>query len=261
MSNVKIVVITGASSGIGAEMARMIASKGWTPVLMARSFDRLEHLRNEIKNDYKTTAHTFQLDVQDKIHVDSVFNQMYQEVGAIDVLINNAGFGVFDYFQDAKMEDIEGMFNTNVLGMMACTKAVLPGMIEQKRGQIINIASQAAKIATVKGSVYAATKHAVLGFSNSLRMEVEDFGIQVTTVNPGPIKTNFLKIADQTGQYEKNIGKWMLRPSEVASKIVGAIEKPVREINLPGWMEAGSKMYQLMPTLMEKVGKKAFRQK
>ncbi|WP_408006664.1 SDR family NAD(P)-dependent oxidoreductase [Pseudalkalibacillus sp. A8] len=257
----KIVVITGASSGIGAEIARMIASKGWAPVLMARSFDKLEHLRNEIKNDYKTTAHTFQLDVQDKNHVESVFNQMQLEVGAIDVLINNAGFGIFDYFHEAKMEDIEGMFNTNVLGLMACTKAVLPGMIERKRGHIINIASQAGKLATVKGSVYAATKHAVLGFSNSLRMEVKDFGIQVTTVNPGPIQTNFFKIADQSGQYEKNIAKWILQPSEVADKVVGTIEKPVREINIPGWMEAGSKMYQLMPSIIEKIGKKAFRQK
>ncbi len=242
-------------------MARMVASKGWTPVLMARSFEKLEHLRNEIKNDYKTTALSFQLDIQDKKNIEAVFNQVQHEVGAIDVLINNAGFGVFDYFEDAKMEDIEGMFNTNVLGLMACTKAVLPGMIEQKSGHIINVASQAAKLATVKGSVYAATKHAVLGFANSLRMEVKDYGIYVTTVNPGPMKTNFFTIADKTGQYEKNIAKWMLKPSEVATRVVAAIDKPVREINLPGWMEAGSKLYQLMPAIVERLGKKAFRQK
>ncbi len=242
-------------------MARKVASKGWTPVLMARSFEKLEHLRNEIKNDYKTTAYSFQLDIQDKKNIEAVFNQVQQEIGAIDVLINNAGFGVFDYFEDAKMEDIEGMFNTNVLGMMACTKAVLPGMIEQKSGHIINVASQAAKLATVKGSVYAATKHAVLGFTNSLRMEVKDYGIHVTTVNPGPIQTNFFTIADKSGQYEKNIAKWMLKPGKVATRVVAAIDKPVREINLPGWMEAGSKLYQLMPVIVEKLGKRAFRQK
>ncbi|MGP4081022.1 SDR family NAD(P)-dependent oxidoreductase [Pseudalkalibacillus sp. R45] len=261
MNDQKIVVITGASSGIGADMARMVASKGWTPVLMARSFDKLEHLRNEIKNDYKTTAHSFQLDIQDKKNIEAVFNQVQHEVGAIDVLINNAGYGIFDYFEDAKMEDIEGMFNTNVLGLMACTKAVLPEMIKQKSGHIINVASQAAKLATVKGSVYAATKHAVLGFANSLRMEVKDHGIYVTTVNPGPIQTNFFTIADKSGQYENNIAKWMLQPSEVATRVVSAIDKPVREINLPGWMEAGSKLYQLMPAIVERLGKKAFRQK
>ncbi len=261
MSADKIIVITGASSGIGAEMAKLVASKGWTPVLMARSVAKLEHLQKEIQHDFQVQAHRYKLDVQNLDEVENVFNRVEKEVGPIHVLINNAGYGIFDFFLDAKMEDVKGMFDTNVVGLMACTKAVLPEMMERKEGHIINIASQAAKLATVKGSVYAATKHAVLGFTNSLRMEVKDYGIHVTTVNPGPIQTNFFKVADKSGQYEKNIEKWLLDPKEVAQKIVKTIDKPVRELNLPGWMEAGSKLYQLVPALVEKLGKKAFSQK
>lgn len=261
MNATKNVVVTGASSGIGAEMARLVASKGWTPILVARSVDKLEHLQNEIKHDYKVEVFNYKLDVQNLVEVEEVFNKIEAEVGPIDVLINNAGYGIFDYFLEAEMDDIKGMFDTNVVGLMACTKAVLPEMIERKSGHIINVASQAAKLATVKGSVYAATKHAVLGFTNSLRMEVKDYGIHVTTVNPGPIQTNFFKVADKSGQYEKNIAKWLLNPEVVAQKIVRTIEKPVREVNIPGWMEAGSKLYQLAPALVEKLGKKAFSQK
>ncbi|MGM7701855.1 SDR family NAD(P)-dependent oxidoreductase [Pseudalkalibacillus sp. Hm43] len=261
MSADKIIVITGASSGIGADMARLVAAKGWTPVLMARSVAKLEHLQNEIQHDFQVQAYRYKLDVQNLDEVEDVFNRVEKEIGPIHVLINNAGYGIFDYFLDAKMEDVKGMFDTNVVGLMACTKAVLPEMMERREGHIINIASQAAKLATVKGSVYAATKHAVLGFTNSLRMEVKDYGIYVTTVNPGPIQTNFFKVADKSGQYEKNIEKWLLDPKEVAQKIVKTIDKPVRELNLPGWMEAGSKLYQLAPALVEKLGKKAFSQK
>ncbi|MCF6137787.1 SDR family NAD(P)-dependent oxidoreductase [Pseudalkalibacillus berkeleyi] len=261
MSVAKVVVITGASSGIGAEMAKMIAAKGWTPVLMARSIEKLEYLRNEIQNDFKVKAYSYQLDVQDLPQIEQVFNRIEKEVGSIDVLINNAGYGIFDYFLDAKMEDVKGMFDTNVIGLMACTKVVLPEMVERRSGHIINIASQAAKLATTKGSGYAATKHAVLGFTNSLRMEVKDYGIHVTTVNPGPIRTNFFKVADKSGQYEKNIEKWLLPAELVSRKVISTIEKPVREVNLPGWMEVGSKLYQLAPALVEKLGKKAFSQK
>ena len=108
--------------------------------------------------------------------------------------MNNAGFGAFREAHEASMDEIKGMFDVNVVGLMACTSIVLPKMRERRFGHIINIASQAGKIATPKSSVLSATKHAVLGYTNSLRMELADFNVQVTSVNPGPIATNFLTL-------------------------------------------------------------------
>ncbi|WLD95415.1 SDR family oxidoreductase [Alkalihalobacillus sp. AL-G] len=257
----KIVVITGASSGIGAEMAYQVALKGWLPVLMARSLDKLELLQSNIEEKTGIQPIVYRLDVRDHSAVQQTFQTVDESVGRIDVLINNAGYGKFDYFTDANLDDIEGMFDTNVVGLMTCTKAVLPGMIDRRAGHIINIASQAGKIATSKSSVYAATKHAVLGFTNSLRMELEEYQIDVTAVNPGPIQTNFFEVADQSGQYQKNVERYMLQPENVASKIVDSIDRPVREINLPKWMDLGSRAYQVFPGLIEKIAGKSFKQK
>jgi uncharacterized protein len=146
----------------------------------------------------------------------------------------------------------------NVYGLVASTKMVLPAMMQRKKGHIINIASQAAKISTPKSSLYAATKHAVLGFTNSLRLEVKEHNIYVTSVNPGPMKTEFFTIADKEGNYIKNVGRWMLDPNKVAKIIVDSMLTSRREINLPGWMNAGSTLYQLMPKLVELLAGKAF---
>ncbi|ARK29462.1 putative oxidoreductase [Halalkalibacter krulwichiae] len=193
--------------------------------------------------------------------MECLVEQIMEKVGRIDVLINNAGFGVFERVEETKVEIIEEMFSVNVVGLIALTKAVLPYMFNEGQGHIINIASQAGKLATPKSSVYAATKHAVLGFTNGLRMELIDRNITVSAVNPGPIKTPFFDRADQEGMYVKNVRKWMLDPQKVASATVRLIEKPKRELNLPQWMNMGSRFYQLMPTLVEKIAGKKLNQK
>ncbi|MEH7643564.1 SDR family NAD(P)-dependent oxidoreductase, partial [Bacillus pumilus] len=159
------------------------------------------------------------------------------------------------------IEEMVSMFEVNVFGLIACTKKVIPEMKQRGYGHIINIASQAGKIATPKSAIYSASKHAVLGFSNSLRMELSDIGIHVTTVNPGPIATDFFTIADRSGEYVKNVEFMMLSADKVAGKVVSAMMTKKREINLPGWMNAGSKLYQLFPFLFEKVARKAMMKK
>ncbi|AZB43458.1 SDR family oxidoreductase [Bacillus sp. FJAT-42376] len=257
----KVVFITGASGGIGEAMARKTAAAGAVPVLLARREDRLQTLAEELKKAYGTEALYAKLDVSDTASVQSVFRQLMAKTGRIDVLVNNAGFGVFKTVDESTLEEMEGMFKVNVFGLIACTKAVLPIMKEQGSGHIINIASQAGKIATPKSSLYAATKHAVLGFSNSLRMECTGTNIKVTTVNPGPIKTDFFETADESGEYTKNVERWMLTPDYVAEKVTGSILKYKREINLPRWMNAGSTMYQIVPGLVEKIAGNAFNKK
>ncbi|MFZ7945148.1 MULTISPECIES: SDR family NAD(P)-dependent oxidoreductase [Bacillaceae] len=257
----KNIVITGASGGIGAEIAKLCAASGANLVLLARSFDKLEQLQTELQQKYQVKVDFFRLDVSDTDQVQIVFRRIFESIGDIDILVNNAGFGVFREAHEATLDEIKGMFDVNVVGLMACTSMVLPKMRARRFGHIINIASQAGKIATPKSSVYSATKHAVLGYSNALRMEIGDYNVQVTTVNPGPIATNFFTIADEGGTYVKNVQRFMLQPEFVARKVVESMLTRTREVNLPRWMNMGSALYVLFPRMFERIGKRMLNSK
>lgn len=257
----KNIVITGASGGIGAEMAKLCAARGANLVLLARSVDKLLKLQQNLHQQYHVKINVFQLDVSDTEKIRAVFTEIFETMGDIDILVNNAGFGIFREAHEASIDEIKGMLSVNVVGLMACTGMVLPKMRERRYGHIINIASQAGKMATPKSSVYSASKHAVLGYTNALRMELTDYNVYVTAVNPGPIATNFFTIADEKGTYLKNIQRFMLQPEYVAKRIVNAMLTKKREINLPRWMNIGSILYVLFPNLFEQVGKRAFHQK
>jgi len=257
----KNIIITGASGGIGAEIARLCAQRGANLVLLARGIEKLELLKKELESTHSVKVYVHQLDVSDTDAIRTVFTKVIDEIKNADILVNNAGFGVFDLAHEAKIDEIKAMFEVNVVGLMACTSMVLPGMKERHSGHIINIASQAGKIATPKSSVYSATKHAVLGYTNSLRMELADDNVYVTSVNPGPIETNFFNIADKQGTYVKNVKAFMLKPEYVAKQVVDRMLTKTREINLPRWMNAGSIFYALFPRAFERIGRKAFNKK
>jgi uncharacterized protein len=257
----KNVVITGASSGVGLSIANLCAEKGANLVLLARRLDKLEEIQKDLKKRFSVSVLVYKLDVSDTDEVRRVFSQIMAELGQIDVLVNNAGFGMFRAAHEVEMEHVKDMFSVNVIGLIACTSMVLPVMRQQQSGHIINIASQAGKIATPKSSVYSATKHAVLGYTNSLRMELSDLNITVTAVNPGPIETNFFTIADENGTYLKSVKRYMLKPDYVAKKVVDSMLTSTREINLPQWMNLGSILFALFPRLFEKVGKRALNKK
>lgn len=253
----KTVFITGASGGLGEKIAYQSALQGARVYAAARRTEPLERLRVKIHQETRGSCHPVFLDVSDLERVQKVFT----EVNSIDILVNNAGFGVFKTVEDSTIDEMKGMFEVNVFGLVACTKMVLPQMIHKGHGHIINVASQGGKIATPKSSLYSATKHAVIAFSNSLRMELVKTGVHVTTVNPGPIRTNFFSIADESGNYAKTIDKWMLDADGVAKKVVACMLAKKREINLPVWMNAGSKLYHLFPGLIERMARGAFSKK
>ncbi len=252
----KNIVITGASGGIGAEIAKLCAASGANLVLLARSIDKLEQLQDELQKKHQVRVDVFQLNVADTDRVQMVFELIFAAIGHVDILVNNAGFGVFREAHETPIDEIKGMFEVNVVGLMACTSMVLPKMRKRCFGHIINIASQAGKIATPKSSVYSATKHAVLGYTNALRMELSDYNVRVTSVNPGPIATNFFNIADEKGTYVKNVQKYLLQPEFVALKVVDSMLTKTRELNLPRWMNMGSVVYVLFPRLFERLGKR-----
>lgn len=254
----KTVVITGASGGLGGKMAYLCAASGARPVLLARDKEKLDRLARQIKADHRIDSLPIVFDLSRHEEVAPVFQGILRETGGIDVLVNNAGYGVFAEAGEVTLDDLQGMFAVNVVSLIACTKEVIPFMKKRGSGHIMNIASQAGKLATPKSSVYSATKHAVLGYTNSLRMELADYGVFVTAVNPGPMATSFFEIADPGGSYIENVGRFILSTDKVAQKVVSSMLTKRREINLPGWMNAGSIAYSLFPSLVERLGKKAF---
>ncbi|MFI8576753.1 SDR family NAD(P)-dependent oxidoreductase [Rossellomorea aquimaris] len=254
----KTIVITGASGGIGEQMAIKVAENGGNLALIARRVHLLEALKEKLITEYHCKVEVYPLNVTDYDEIPRTFNTILKDFGAIHALINNAGYGIFQEAHETSFQDVKGMMDVNVLGLMACTGEVLPYMRQQGSGHIINIASQAGKFASPKSSAYSASKHAVLGYTNSLRMEAKRYGVRVTAVNPGPIATDFFSIADESGTYVKNVEKFILDPAHVAQKVVEALFTNRREINLPRWMNMGSVIYQLFPSFVEKVGNNLF---
>lgn len=257
----RLVIITGASSGIGEKMAYKVAESGGNLILLARRKDRLLNIATQIEKKYSVFCQCYEVDVRNFQTIEKTFTKILKEHERIDVLVNNAGMGIFHSVIEASLDEMEAMFEVNVYGTIACTKMVLEKMIKQNEGHIINIASQAGKISTPKSSFYAATKHAVLGFTNSLRMEVAKHSIFVTAVNPGPIKTDFFELADPQGTYVQNVRRYMLSADDVAERIVRIMLTNKRELNLPWWMEAGSIIYRLVPSFFERIAEKAFHKK
>jgi short-subunit dehydrogenase len=253
----KIILITGGSSGIGAILAELVVKNGGTPILIARSEINLIQVTNTIEAKYQQHVPYYVTDVSNTEQVKLTFQSLLSTYPTIDILVNNAGYGIFQAFKEAPEEDFEAIMKVNYLGTVFCTKQVLPSMLQNKKGHIINVASQAGKMSTPKSTAYTASKHAVLGFTNSLRLELRKESIMVTAVNPGPIRTTFFNKADSSGEYVKNISKYMLEPSFVAEEIIKVMIKPKREVNLPKWMDFGSRLFNLFPNTMDKlVGKR-----
>ncbi|QAS54278.1 SDR family NAD(P)-dependent oxidoreductase [Halobacillus litoralis] len=257
----KKVLITGASGGIGEYLAIHVAREGGIPILVARSAGKLDIIAEKIEAAFGVECPWYKADLSMDAEWKDVIDRICYEHGSIDGLINNAGIAVFDLVAESNWQDIDRMLSVNVKSLFRTTHQLLPHFLQKGEGHIVNIASQAGKIATPKSAVYSATKHAVIGFTNALRMEVEPKGVHVTSVNLGPVRTNFFQQADPTGSYEKSVDKIMLDPNRVARTVVGHLFTKQREINLPSWMDSGSKVYSIAPVSMEKLMQKQFNKK
>lgn len=245
----KVVVVTGGSAGLGEQICYEAAKRGAIVVVCARRINLIGKVKETCEMLSGKAAFSFQLDIADPENVEHTFKRIVDEVGTIDVLVNNAGFGLFENFIDMDLAIAKNMFDVNVLGMMVFTQKAAILMAEKGQGHIINIASMAGKMATAKSTVYSATKFAVIGFSNALRLELKPLGIAVTTVNPGPIKTDFFDQADPSGEYLASVDLFVLEPKQLAEEIVRAMGTNKREINRPRIMEGAYRLYTLFPHL------------
>lgn len=245
----KVVVITGASSGIGRSIALESANRGATLVLLARNIEKLDEVAAEAKSLSNQEAYVLACDVSQAKQIDDAYFEMRKLVDHVDYLVNAAGFGDFSEFVQADPGLVESMFDTNVLGLMYLTRLVARDMIDFQSGQIINFGSMAGKMPTVKSAAYSATKAAVISFSNVLRLELKPFNVKVMTVNPGPVATNFFNIADKTGNYVDNVSWLMINPDDLAEIVVDSFGSNRREINAPMILAVAAKLYNLFPRI------------
>lgn len=253
----KKILITGAGSGIGAETARLLSAAGAVPILTGRNVDKLKAAAARLPGRHGV----YTLDVTDNEQVEAVIPRILADCDGVDVLLNNAGFGLFERFMDAPLSHFETMMDTNYMGIVRCTKMVLPSFISRGGGHIVNVASIAGKLGTPKSTGYTATKHAVLGFTNALRAELYGTGIAVSAVNPGPIDTPFFEQADPDGTYVKNVRWFMMTPERAARTIVRVIDRRKAEVDIPFTAAAGVKLVQLFPRLADRVTGKLLNKK
>lgn len=188
----KNVVITGASSGIGAACAEVFAQNGANLVLTARRIEKLQKNAEVLKKSYNVNIHTIQMDVRNYEQVKYEFENLPLEFQKIDVLINNAGKALgIEKIQEGKLDDWEEMIDTNIKGLLYVSKVIMPVLIKQNYGTIINIGSIAGHEVYPGGSVYCATKHAVNAISKGMGMDLNGTNIRVTSIDPGMVETEF----------------------------------------------------------------------
>ena len=188
----KTILITGASSGIGAGCADKFASQGARLILNARSTEKLISLAQELKDKYGTECYVMSFDVCDRKTASETLESLPEEWKSIDILINNAGLAVgVDKEHEGNVEEWDMMIDTNIKALLSMTRLVVPGMVERGCGHIINIGSIAGDAAYPGGSVYCATKAAVKALSDGLRIDLVDTPLRITNIKPGMVETNF----------------------------------------------------------------------
>ncbi len=236
-------LITGCSTGFGRELAAQVLARGWRAVVTARDVGKVA----DLVQGREDRALALALDVDRRAQVDDVVAQAEAKFGAIDVLVNNAGYGYLAAIEEGEDAEIRAMFETNLFGLIAATQAVLPGMRARRRGHIVNISSIGGLVSFPATGFYHATKYAVEGLSESLAQEVAPLGIKVTVVEPGPFRTDWAgrsikqsatRIDDyeatagvRRSQTEDRSGKQPGDPARGAEAIIAAVqssEPPLR---------------------------------
>jgi len=262
MTQSPVILITGASSGIGAATAKLFAGQGYRVVLAARRMDRLDALSSEIQVAGGQVL-AVPTDITQLEQVEKLVSQSIEHFGQIDILLNNAGLGRLDWLEKLDpQDDITFQVQVNLTGLIQITHAVLPHMLARKQGHIINMGSIAGLIATPTYSVYAATKYGLRGFTEALRREVGIHGIEVTGIYPGGVATEFGSKAGIRRKTGVSTPKFLkLTADDVAQAVLRVVRKPRRAVIIPGLMRPMVWLSVIFPGWVDRIIESRFTQR
>ena len=247
----KVVVITGAG-GIGSQTARALAAEGCRVAVCDRREDRLESAREQLAG-YTDEVLTMLADVSDELEVSRFVETTIERWGRVDVLVNNAGYGLHKPFLKMRADEIQAQVQTNYMGVVYATRAALEHMVPAGHGHIVNIVSVVAKLPVPNSGNYAATKAALDSLSLTLRAELSEYGIAVTTVYPTAVRnTNFFETSGSKVE-ETWARHFMKEPSEIAAAIVGAVKSPRAEVHVGAQTRILPVVRAMMPPLVRLV--------
>ncbi len=252
----KIVIITGASSGIGRETAIQFAKKGAQIILVARRKQKLEELEKELQK-FNVSTMVCQCDVSDKSQVKEMSKIVLEKFGSIDILVNNAGFAIYGSVSDLTIDEIESQMETNYFGMIYCIKNFLPSMLDKKSGHIVNVASVAASFGLPGIASYCASKFAMLGFSEGLKHELKNTGVGISVVSPIMVRTNFFE--HPSFENMPKFSPMSLSSKTVAKAILKAANSPRLEIIVPSVVRGAVWMKNTFPYFINPILGKSFK--
>jgi len=253
----KVVLITGASSGIGKQTAIEFAKLGSSIILVARRKNKLEQVENELKQ-FNVNTLVCACDVSKKDQVEELSKIVLQKFDSIDILVNNAGFAIYGSVSDLSIDEIESQMETNYFGMIYCVKNFLPLMLKKKSGHIVNVASVGASFSVPGVSSYCATKFAMLGFSEGLKHELYGTGVGLTVVSPIMVRTPLFEHPSFTNFSKFSTGV-SLSSETVAKTIIKASNSSRLEIVVPSVARAVIWFKQTFPFLINPIVGRIFR--
>jgi hypothetical protein len=249
----QVVLITGASSGFGEEAALLFAKEGCKVILAARRIDRLQSLAAKIQN-LGGEAIAIPVDIVDSVEVSNMVQTTIDLYGHIDILFNNAGIGRVDWFENHSLErDINTLVQVNLIALMQVTREVLPHMLAQGEGHIINMVSIAGLIASPLITSYSASKHGVRAFTDALRREVAPFGIKVSGIYPGPASTEFGSHVGKNEAYRsvRSTVNVHMTSEYVARRVLDVAKRPRRSLIIPWWFRIITTFDMLFPVVVD----------
>jgi short-subunit dehydrogenase len=247
----RVGVVTGASSGIGAELARQLARRGMRVVLVARRRPQLDALAAEITRA-GGDALALECDIAERAQVEATFGTVLARFGRLDLLVNNAGYGRHVLFKDHDVADIERMMRTNYLGTVYAIKAALPALRARGRGWLVNVSSVAGKLGQPDEAAYAATKFAVNGLSESLSYEFAPLGVHVMTVYPALVRTEMFTPEVLARMPERALRTFMDAP-EFCAAVLRALERGQFEVTVPRYVGIAYVLRALLPGVHRRI--------
>jgi short-subunit dehydrogenase len=252
----QVVMITGASSGIGKQLSIELAARGAIVAGCGRSIERLRATLKEVRRASPSSA-MIGCDVRDAEQVQGMVAKIAADFGKIDVLINNAGVGMRKPFIETDLKTIEEMIRVNYFGAVYCTQAVLPHMIARRAGHVVNISSGAGLIGTLNMAAYCASKFALNGWSESLYHELKPLGVDVSVVCPGPVHTGFSSnFRDSEPKAAANL---FVSTEAVAQAVIKVLQNKRFEVVLPRWLALLSSLRRYLPNVFRLLAHRRFR--